>query len=70
MKKTKTLGKMLLTFLVSVVIGLTISWSIVAPCWETCPKDYPDDRDKCHKCCDNRCPNYFAKDKCYTNCPP
>ncbi len=65
----KKVGKMLLTFIVAMLVGV-VTWGIVVPCYDFCPKQYPEDGVKCQECCDNNCTNNLDKDKCYTNCPP
>ncbi|GBC98333.1 hypothetical protein HRbin17_00835 [bacterium HR17] len=65
----KKVGKLWLTFIVAMLLGITGAWTITAPCWDTCPRNYPNDTDRCQQCCDEKCPNAIAKDKCYNNCP-
>jgi hypothetical protein len=66
----KKARKLWLTFVVATILGIVGgAWTSLVPCWDFCPQNYPDDRDKCQQCCDEKCPNAIAKDKCYTNCP-
>jgi len=65
------LRKVWLIFVAALLLGVIGAWVVAqVPCWESCPRDYPDDGNKCLDCCDKRCPNNIARTRCANNCPP